>query len=128
MPLASSPPPIRDRKTESANSCYGERFFSKLLDPKAVSKARLIFFQIKHSGGIKPTEIEKWLPLTEDFFDLSKAPESFGSRYNDKVKMMMRIWREQFLRIVSQFPEVNIDYYYITGDDAAPDDYARDAC
>jgi hypothetical protein len=31
MRLASSPPPIRDRKTESANSCYGERFFSKLL-------------------------------------------------------------------------------------------------
>jgi hypothetical protein len=32
MRLASSPPPIRDRKTESANSCYGERFFSKLLE------------------------------------------------------------------------------------------------
>jgi hypothetical protein len=30
------------------------------LDPKGVSKARLIFFQIKHGGGIKPTEIDKW--------------------------------------------------------------------
>jgi hypothetical protein len=37
------------------------------LDAKAVSKVRLIFFQIKTSGGIKPTEIEKWLPLTDDF-------------------------------------------------------------
>lgn len=98
------------------------------LEPKSVSNARLIFFQIKHSGGVKPTEIEKWLPLTDDFFDLTKDPDSFGTRYNDKVKMMMRIWREQYLRIVIHFPELSIDYYYITGDDAAPDDYARDAC
>lgn len=71
------------------------------LDPKSVSRVRLIFFQIKTSGGIKPTEIEKWMPLTDDFFDLSRAPESFGTRYNDKVKMMMRIWRDQYLQIVS---------------------------
>jgi len=30
---ACKPPPIRDRKTESANSRYGEGFFSKLLEP-----------------------------------------------------------------------------------------------
>jgi hypothetical protein len=30
-PLACKPPPIRDRKTESANPRYGEGFFSKLL-------------------------------------------------------------------------------------------------
>jgi hypothetical protein len=99
-----------------------------VIDAKSVSKARLIFFQVKTSGGIKPTEIEKWLPFTDDFFDLSKDPESFGTRYNEKVKMMMRIWRDQYLRIVVHFPELNIDYYYITGDDAAPDAYALDAC
>lgn len=98
------------------------------LDPKTVSKARLIFFQIKTSGGIKPTEIEKWIPLTDDFFDLSKDPKNFGLRYNDAVKTMMSIWREQYLRIINYFPTLNIDYYYITGDDAGPDSYALDAC
>lgn len=98
------------------------------LDSKSVSKVRLTIFQVKTSGGIRPTEIEKWLPLVDDFFDLSKAPASFGARYNDRVKLMMTIWREQFLRVVSAFPEVTIEFYYITGDDAAPDDYAKDAC
>lgn len=98
------------------------------LDPKSVTKVHLLFFQVKTSGGIKPTEIEKWLSLTDDFFDLSIDPNSFGTRYNNKIKMMMRIWREQFLRIVNQFPELHIDYYYITGDDAEPDDYASNAC
>ena len=98
------------------------------LDPKSVSKARLMIFQIKQSGGIKPTEIDKWLPLTDDFFDLSKNPDEFGLRYNDRVKLMMRIWRDQFLRIVSHFPTLYIDYHYITGDDASPDAYAQDAC
>src|SRR5262249_48599985 len=32
IPPACKPPPIRDRKTESANPRYGEGFFSKLLD------------------------------------------------------------------------------------------------
>jgi len=99
-----------------------------ILDPKSVSKAQLIFFQVKTSGGIKPTEIEKWLPLTDDFFDLTKKPNSFGLRYNAKVKEMMTIWREQYLRIISTFPSLRIDYYYITGDDATPDSYAADSC
>src|SRR5262249_27219692 len=33
IPPACKPPPIRDRKTESANPRYGEGFFSKLLYP-----------------------------------------------------------------------------------------------
>jgi hypothetical protein len=80
------------------------------------------------AAGLNPQKLINGLPLTDDFFDLSKHPESFGKRYNDRIKMMMKIWREQYIRIISHFPEVNIDYYYITGDDAAPDDYAQDAC
>jgi hypothetical protein len=34
--LACKPPPIRDRKTESANPRYGERFFSKLLEQMSI--------------------------------------------------------------------------------------------
>jgi hypothetical protein len=98
------------------------------IDPKVVQKIQLIFIQAKASGGMKPTEIEKWLPMVDDFFDLSKNPESFGARYNKRVKTVMRVWREQFLKMSTHFPEVEIDFYYITGDDAEPDAYALDSC
>lgn len=97
------------------------------LDPKNVSRIRIIFIQVKTSGGFKPTEIEKLIQTTDDFFDLSKAPDSFGTRYNDDIIRIMKIWKGQYIRVSGQFPEIFIDYYYITGDDASPDDYARDA-
>lgn len=99
------------------------------IDPKAASSVRLLFFQVKHSGGIKPTEIEKWLETTNDFFDLSVDPNTaFGTRYNKAIKTAMRVWREQYLKMSGNFPEVLIDFYYITGDDAVPDAYALDSC
>lgn len=54
-----------------------------VLDAKNVSKIRLMIIQCKHSGGFKPTEIEKWIEFSDDFFDLSKPADSFGTRYND---------------------------------------------
>lgn len=94
------------------------------LDGANVSKVRLLFFQVKQSGGFKPTEIEKWLTFADDFFDLSKAASSFGKRYNASVVRKMKVWKEQFLRISGSFPSISIDYYYITGDAVEPDDYA----
>jgi hypothetical protein len=99
-----------------------------VLEPKTVSSVHLLFFQVKHSGGIKPTEIEKWLETADDFFDLSKDPNSFGTRYNNEIKTAMRVWREQYLKLSVHLPQIAIDFYYITGDDAEPDDYAKDAC
>lgn len=98
------------------------------IDPKLVSRIRVIVFQTKHSGGMKPTEIEKWLPFTDDFFDLSRDPDDFGDRYNGEVKKVMQVWREQYIRMVQSHPEIVLDYYYITGDDNAPDAYALDSC
>jgi hypothetical protein len=45
------------------------------LDPKSVSKLRLLIIQCKHSGGFKPTEIDKWIEFSDDFFDLSQAAD-----------------------------------------------------
>jgi hypothetical protein len=94
------------------------------IDPKIVGKIQLLFLQVKTSGGMKPTEIEKWLPMVDDFFDLSKSPDAFGARYNKKMKTAMGVWRDQFLKMSTHFPEVTVDFYYITGDDAKPDSYS----
>lgn len=97
------------------------------LDAKGVSKVKLLIFQSKTSGGFKPTEIEKWLELTDDFFDLSKSATSFGKRYNDKVVRIMRTWKEKYLKLSSGFPDVSVEYLYITGDDVAPNSYTLDS-
>jgi AIPR protein len=100
-----------------------------ILDPKMVTSIHLLFLQVKQSGGMKPTEIEKWMETTKDFFNLSiQDPETFGTRYNSRIKDAMRLWREHYLKLSTSFPKIKIDFYYITGDDAAPDDYANDAC
>ena len=67
------------------------------------------------------------IEATDDFFDLSKPADSFGKRYNEEVVRAMRVWRSEFIRVSGGFPDIYIDYYYITGDDIVPDDYARDA-
>ncbi|WP_425404319.1 AIPR family protein [Hwanghaeella sp.] len=96
-------------------------------DAKNVSRIRLIFMQVKESGGFQPTEIEKGIQFTDDFFDLSKPADSFGVRYNENVVRIMRTWKETYLKVSGSFPENSIDYYYITGDDVSPDPYAVDA-
>jgi AIPR protein len=97
------------------------------LEPKGVSKIRLIIFQCKTSGGFKPTEIDKIIEFVHDFFDLTRSPDSFGPRYNENIVRMMRIWRDKYLRVVGNFPEVHVDYYYITGNDEVPNANAIDS-
>jgi hypothetical protein len=58
-----------------------------MVEPKLVTAVHLLFLQEKQSGGMKPTEIEKWLETSKDFFDLSvKDPNSFGTRYSNELR------------------------------------------
>jgi hypothetical protein len=98
------------------------------VDPKTVSKVHLNIFQVKHSGGFRPTEVEKWLTFADDFLDLSKDPKDFGQRYNDKIKTAMRVWRDHYLEMSIHFPEVAADFYYVTATDAQTDNYVTDSC
>jgi hypothetical protein len=97
------------------------------LDSRNVTKLRVLIFQVKLSGGFKTTEIDKWIPLSEDMFNLSKPANSFGLRYNVDVVAAMDIWKNQYIKVSGSFPEVRIDYYYITGDEAAPNSVADDS-
>lgn len=97
------------------------------LDPKSVSKIRLMFFQMKESGGFAPTEIEKWIQFSQDFFDLSKSPKSFGTRYSKAMKVIMETWRGNFLKIAGSFPEVAIEFFYVAPGGVSPDQYVLDA-
>jgi AIPR protein len=96
-------------------------------EAKSVSKIRLIIIQCKTSGGSKPTEIEKWLEFTDDFLDLSRPAKSFGVRYNPRIVTHMQLWKGQYIKASGAFPSIDVDYFYITGDDVIPDAYAEDS-
>jgi hypothetical protein len=90
--------------------------------PKTIQSVRLIFIQVKKSGGFKANEIAKIAPTLNDFLDLSKAPQTFAKKYNTEVLQAMKIFKEKYLQISGTAPEITVDYYYVTQDDApAPD-------
>lgn len=92
------------------------------LAAKSVSKVRLIFIQVKTSGGFKSTEAQKLVFLADDFLDLSKDAGSLADKYNPLVLRAMRSFKEKYLQISGGFPDIAVDFYYATGDDAPPPD------
>ena len=129
---------IRDGITDGGNDGGADAIFivanqrqilsePSTVDDKSTTKIRVMFIQVKESGGFKPTEIEKNVQLARDFFDLSTPANSYGIRYNAQVVQIMNTWKSARLKIAPAFPEYFIDFYYITGGDAAPDAYAIDA-
>src|SRR4051794_11210359 len=67
------------------------------IDPKMVTSARVLFFQVKESDGFKPTEIDKHIELAKDFFDFATPPESLSFRYNEAVIKKMRRFQDTYL-------------------------------
>ena len=37
----------------------------------------------------------------------------------------MGTWKDKWIKVAGDSPEVQIDYFYITGSDMTPDDYAK---
>jgi hypothetical protein len=90
------------------------------LAPKSVSKIRLVFFQVKTSGGFSDTAVEKLVLLADDFLDLSKSVQSLAYKYNANVRRVMKTFKDKYLKISGSFPEIAVDFFYITGADAPP--------
>jgi hypothetical protein len=97
------------------------------IEPKSITSVRVIVIQVKESDGFKPTEIDKHIEFANDFFDLSKPADALSFRYNEKVIKQMRIFKDLYLKSSGNFPSVAVDFYYITGADAFPDNYAIDS-
>jgi len=92
------------------------------VDPKTVTRVRLLMMQMKNSGGFSPIEIDKLFFFTDDLLDLSKPASSFAAKYNKRLLEIMHTFKQQYLRVAGRFPSVSVDYYYITrGDEVKPD-------
>jgi len=84
------------------------------LDPKTACKVNLLIVQVKQNQGFSPNEINKLVFFSDDLLDLSRRPTEYGTTYNAKVLEVMRIFKDKYQQIAGAFPEVFIDYYYIT--------------
>ena len=90
------------------------------LDPKTACKVNLVVMQVKQNQGFSPTEINKLVFFSDDLLDLSRQPSDYKTTYNAKVLEVMRVFKKKYQEIAGAFPEVFIDYYYITQADATP--------
>jgi len=96
------------------------------IDPKTVTRVRIVIMQMKNSGGFSPIEIDKAYFFTDDLLDLSRAASSFTSKYNKRLLEIMHTFKEKYLLIAGRFPAVSVDYYYITrGDEVTADVNAK---
>jgi hypothetical protein len=99
------------------------------LDTKADKpKVNLIMFQMKNSGGFSPTEVNKFTLFTDDLLALSVEAKRFKIKYHSQLIEIMQVFKDKYLQVAGNFPELKVDYYYISKiDEQQPDAKAIDA-
>lgn len=74
----------------------------------------LIIIQTKYENGFKESVIEKCNSSAIDLFDLTTDLDSLRSVYNLQLIKKVNVFREQYRHLIPKFPELNIQYYYIS--------------
>jgi hypothetical protein len=98
-----------------------------ILDPKAACRVNLVILQVKQNQGFSPPEINKLIFFSDDLLDLSRQPPDYKNTYNAKLLEIMRVFKRKYQEIAGAFPEVFVDYYYVTMCDEPPDRDAKTA-
>lgn len=90
------------------------------LDPKSSVRVNLVILQAKQKAGFAPTAINKLTAFSDDLLDLSRRPDAYTQTYNPRALEMMALFKNKYQQIAGAFPEVEIDYYYVTKADEDP--------
>jgi len=91
-------------------------------------RVNVVIFQMKNSGGFSPIEINKLDLFTDDLLDLSIPAKQFKVKYHLELIEIMQVFKDKYLQIVGNFPELSIDYFYISKiDKHQADTKAKDA-
>ncbi|WP_268225326.1 AIPR family protein [Sinomicrobium oceani] len=83
-----------------------------IVDAKKNALLELIVVQSKFTNSFTETAIEKCNSSASDLFDLSKDIDALRSVYNEQLIRNVKIFREQYKKIISKFPDLSIQYYY----------------
>lgn len=87
------------------------------LDPKTACRVNILIMQVKETQGFSPIEIQKLVLFSDDLLDLGRQPSAYTTTYNIKVLDFMQLFKKKYQEIAGAFPEVFIDYFYITKSD-----------
>lgn len=91
-------------------------------------KVNVIIFQMKNSGGFSPIEINKLDLFTDDLLALSTSAKQFKVKYHNELIEIMQVFKDKYLQIAGNFPELSIDYFYVSKiDEQQADTKAKDA-
>jgi len=72
----------------------------------------LIIVQAKTTAGFQETPVERFLTVSEDILDLSKATSSFGTAYNESLLEAISCFRTVHNQLAAKFPTLRISYFY----------------
>lgn len=72
----------------------------------------LIIVQAKTTAGFQETPVERFLTVSEDILDLSKATSSFGTAYNESLLEAISRFRTVHNQLAAKFPALRISYFY----------------
>ena len=95
------------------------------LDPRTAVKVNLLVIQVKQNQGFSPPEINKLVFFSDNLLDLSRKPTDYKTTYNAQLLEVMRVFKVKYQQIAGAFPDVGIDYYYITNADVDENKDAR---
>ncbi len=95
------------------------------LDPRTAVKVNLLVIQVKQNQGFSPPEINKLVFFSDNLLDLSRKPTDYKTTYNAQLLEVMRVFKVKYQQIAGAFPDVGIDYYYITKADVDENKDAR---
>ncbi|HSA64550.1 MAG TPA: AIPR family protein [Nitrospira sp.] len=77
----------------------------------------LVMMQAKASAGFQETPVERFLTASEDILDLSKAPTSLSTTYNESLVESITSFRTVHNQLAAKFPTFRVRYYYASKGD-----------
>lgn len=84
------------------------------LDPESEYRVNLVIFQCKEGSGFSPVEMGKFIFFTEDLLDLNREESDYTALYHDRLKALMRTFKEQYAKIAGSVTSFTIEYNYIS--------------
>ncbi|MCC8360045.1 AIPR family protein [Salinimicrobium sediminilitoris] len=83
-----------------------------IVDAKKNTLLELVVIQSKFTNSFTETAVEKCNSSAKELFDLSNDLDALRSVYNEQLIRSVKIFREQYKKIISKFPELSIQYFY----------------
>ena len=72
----------------------------------------LIILQSKTHAGFQETPIERFLTVSDDFFDLSKEASTLAGVYNELLIESIQRFHDLYQQLAASFPTLKVTFHY----------------